>query len=102
MFNEQCSCLLFMVIKFLNKCTKGICTLVWLPGRGGVERKDSCTLRRQEEFPEGSTTGILTSILSVIIDVKFSKGVDFDFEYSAVAAHAVVLLGEDERLRHMR
>merc|ERR1712223_2130053 len=30
------------------------------------------------------------------------QGVDFDFEYSAVAAHAVVLLGEDPRLRDMR
>jgi len=30
------------------------------------------------------------------------QGVDFDFEYSAVAAHAVVLLGEDPRLREMR
>lgn len=30
------------------------------------------------------------------------QGVDFDFEYSAVAAHAVVLLGEDARLREMR
>jgi len=30
------------------------------------------------------------------------QGVDFDFEYSAVAAHAVVLLQEDERLRKMR
>merc|ERR1719266_2778849 len=30
------------------------------------------------------------------------QGVDFDFEYSAVAAHAVVLLGEDTRLRDMR
>ena len=32
----------------------------------------------------------------------FFQGVDFDFEYSAVAAHAVVLLGEDPRLREMR
>jgi len=30
------------------------------------------------------------------------QGVDFDFEYSAVAAHAVVLLGKDARLREMR
>jgi len=30
------------------------------------------------------------------------QGVDFDFEYSAVAAHAVVLLEQDERLRQMR
>jgi len=30
------------------------------------------------------------------------QGVEFDFEYSAVAAHAVVLLGEDPRLGQMR
>jgi len=30
------------------------------------------------------------------------QGVDFDFEYSAVAAHAVVLLQEDEKLQKMR
>lgn len=30
------------------------------------------------------------------------QGVDFDFEYSAVAAHAVVLLQEDARLQKMR
>merc|ERR1719369_2311779 len=30
------------------------------------------------------------------------QGVDFDFEYSAVAAHALVLLREDERLNKMR
>lgn len=30
------------------------------------------------------------------------QGVDFDFEYSAVAAHAVVLLEEDARLQKMR
>jgi len=30
------------------------------------------------------------------------QGVDFDFEYSAVAAHAVVLLQEDQKLQKMR
>ena len=37
-----------------------------------------------------------------LVDEEMCQGVDFDFEYSAVAAHAVVLLGEDSRLRDMR
>ena len=37
-----------------------------------------------------------------VLHSKIFQGVDFDFEYSAVAAHAVVLLGEDARLREMR
>ena len=37
-----------------------------------------------------------------LVDEEMCQGVDFDFEYSAVAAHAVVLLGEDPRLRDMR
>ena len=41
-------------------------------------------------------------VLQQLVNEEMCQGVDFDFEYSAVAAHAVVLLGEDPRLRDMR
>ena len=41
-------------------------------------------------------------VLQQLVNEELCQGVDFDFEYSAVAAHAVVLLGEDPRLRDMR
>ena len=34
------------VIRKLNVCImSGICTMDWLPGRGGAQGKDSCSLR---------------------------------------------------------